>query len=249
MTISSPQELELLRRSGQILAGVLRELAELVKPGLMTDALESKALELTRDAGAVPAFLGYDGYPNALCVSLNDEVVHGMSLPAREIRDGDVVSLDYGVNFQGYFTDAALTVGAGSISKDARNLIEDTKKSLQLGLKAVKAGKTIGDVGFAISKFLKAKKYGIVTALVGHGVGKGVHESPAVPNIGYPGKGEELVEGLVIAVEPMVTLGSGEVDFVDHPAGSWFVRSKDGSLVAHFEHTIVVTKGGCEILT
>lgn len=247
MIISSPKELELLRQSGRILSGILNELGELIKPGIETSLLEQKAQELTKNSGAVPAFLGYQGYANALCVSLNDEVVHGMSMPSRVIQEGDVVSLDFGVTYQGFITDSAVTVIAGKASKEARALVEDTKKSLSLGLKAVKAGATTGDIGFAISKFLKSKGYGIVTALSGHGVGNKIHEPPTILNIGYPGKGETLVEGMVVAIEPMVTLGEGDVDF--DTVDGWTVRTSDGSLAAHWEHTVVVTKSGCEILT
>lgn len=247
MIITSPHELESLRQSGRILSGILNELGELTKPGIETSLLEERAKILTHEAGATPAFLGYQGYANALCVSLNDEVVHGMSVPSRLIQDGDVVSLDFGVIYQGFITDSAVTVIAGKASKASRALVEDTKKSLSLGLKVVKAGATTGDVGFAVSKFLKSKKYGIVTALSGHGLGKKIHEPPTILNVGYPGKGEKLVEGMVIAVEPMVTLGSGDVEF-DNVDG-WTVRTADGSLSAHWEHTVVVTKQGCEILT
>lgn len=247
MIISSDKELELLRQSGRILAGVLQEVSGLVRVGVITDILEQRVRKLISQAGAAPSFLGFRGYPNALCVSMNEEVVHGLSVPPRTIQNGDVVGLDCGVNYRGMLTDAAMTIGVGTISSQASNLIRDTEKSLTRGIKVVRAGCTTGDIGSAISKFLKIKKYGIVTALSGHGVGKEVHEPPEIINIGYPGQGEKLVEGQVIAIEPMVTLGSGEVvfDSTDH----WTVRTKDHTLAAHFEHTVVVTKGGCEILT
>jgi len=247
MIIASSKEFEYLRQSGKILSGILNELCGLVKPGIETSVLEERAKALTHAAGAVPAFLGYRGYANALCVSLNDEVVHGMSIPSRVIHDGDVVSLDFGVTYHGFITDSAVTVIAGRASKETRALVEDTKKSLLLGLSVIQAGATTGDIGFAISNFLTSRHYGIVTALSGHGVGKDIHEPPTILNIGYPGKGEKLVEGMVIAVEPMVTLGSGGVDF-DKEDG-WTVRTSDHALAAHWEHTVVVTKNGCEVLT
>ncbi len=246
MIISSSQELKQLRQSGTILASILEALARMIEPGVPTESLEKKTRELAASMRARPSFLGFKGYPNALCVSVNEEVVHGMSVPSRILKNSDLVSLDLGIEYEGFFTDAAVTIPVGVVSKPASELIQHTKKSLAKGLAMVRAGATIGDIGFAIQNYLEPKGYGIVTALVGHGVGGGVHELPEVPNLGSRGKGARLVEGMVLAIEPMVSRGSGAVDFL---SDGWTVVTRERCLAAHFEHTVVVTKTGCEILT
>lgn len=244
--ITAPVELAKLRRSGRIAAEVLATVAAAVKPGVTTKHLDDIAAAAIRAAGATASFLGFQDYPASLCVSIKDEVVHGIPADRRVIRDGDLVGLDIGVNFQGLFSDHAVTVPVGQVDPAARRLVTDAKEALAVGLRAIKAGATVGDISAAIEGFLKPKGYGIVTQLTGHGLGYSVHEPPAVPNVGQPGAGQKLAAGLVLAIEPMVGLGRPEVETADD---GWTVVMRDHSPAAHFEHTILVTENGCEILT
>ena len=244
--ITSPNEIASLRQSGWILAQAVQAVVREVQPGVTTESLDRIAAGEIRRLGGQPSFLGFNGFPASLCTSVNQEVVHGIPSPYRVLKEGDIVGLDLGVVFEGMYTDHAVTVPVGNISKEAAQLIDDTKKSLQQGLKVVKAGARVGDIGAAMEGYLKPKGYGIVRQLTGHGVGRGVHEEPSIPNFGKAGTGPVLEAGMVLAIEPMVTLGSHAVGtHTDH----WTVVTEDDSLSAHFEDTIIVTRNGCEIIT
>jgi len=251
MIVQNKNELNILREGSRRLANILQEVASKVGPGMFTQELDTYARELIGKYGDDPAFLGYRSegaqipYPAALCVSVNDEVVHG--IPGNRIlKEGDIVSLDCGIKHKGLYTDHAITVPVGKITKELEKLIQTTKEALYVGIQEAIVGNYIGDIGYAIENFVKPHKYGIVRILSGHGVGKKIHEDPYVPNFGKKGKGMELSAGLVIAIEPMLNLGSEHV-----------VLGKDGYTYstldkrpsAHFEHTVVVGKDEAEILT
>ncbi len=249
----SKEEIEILREGGKRHAEILSLLSDMVKPGISTLVLEEEALRLIKENGDKPAFLGYkpDGanrvFPAALCVSINDEIVHGIpNDKERIIKDGDVVSLDLGLTHKGLVTDAAVTVPAGSVDNQSIKLIEVTKKALDRGVEAAKFGNTIGDIGEAISSVVKASPFSLADDLVGHGVGFSVHEEPYVPNVGEKGKGEKLIPGLVIAIEPMVNVGKSSIKV--SPDG-YTIKTRDGSRSAHFEHTVAITEKGNIILT
>jgi len=243
--VTQESEIAALRASGRIAAAVLKKVAATVKPGLTTANLDELAADLLKRADARPSFLHYQGYPANLCVSVNDEVVHG--IPGdRMLVDGDVVSLDIGVNLNGWFTDHAVTIPVGRITAAQKKLIADTQQSLMLGLAAAKIGGRIGDIGAAIQGFLEPRGYGVVRQLCGHGVGRAVHEPPQIPNYGQPKTGPIIVRGAVLAIEPMVTAGGWEVET---QANNWTVVSADGSTAAHFEHTVIMTDQGAEIIT
>lgn len=243
--VKTQAEIESMRKGGAILATVLSELRGKVAPGVSTKDLSDYAESRIVEMGGTPSFLGYNGFPDALCTSVNDAVVHG--IPSDEkLIEGDIVGLDLGVTYQGMIVDGAITVGVGKILPKVKKLLEDTNKSLSAGLAEVKDGCTTGDIGSAIEAVLNQNSYGIVRDLVGHGVGHSVHEDPNIPNYGKRGKGDRLESGITLAIEPMANLG-GEAVTID--GDGWTVRTKDGSLSAHFEHTILVTDKGCEILT
>jgi len=251
--IKTEADIEILREGGRRHAQILNHLATLIKPGITTEELNDIAEKMIKEKGDIPAFLGYqpsgikNPYPASLCVSINDEVVHGIPSKDRYIHEGDIVSIDLGLSHRGLITDSAITVFVGTSSKEVQDLINITQKALQKGIESAVVGNTTGDIGCAIETYvLKNGPYGIVTALAGHGVGYSVHEDPFISNVGKPGKGEELVQGMVIAIEPMITLGSSDVYSLPD---EYTYKTKDGSLSAHFEHTIVITKNGTEILT
>lgn len=244
--ITAPSEIADLRRSGWILATAMAAVVQAVKPGVTTAALDLIARTQIEAHGARPAFLGYSGYPASLCVSINREVVHGIPSPERVVASGDIVGLDLGVNYRGFFTDHAVTVAAGRPPAKAVQLLADTEAALRAGLAAVRPGGRVGDISAAIQSALEPKGYGIVRQLTGHGVGRAVHEDPAVPNFGRAGTGLKLEPGLVLAIEPMVTLGDWVVS--TEPDG-WTVVTADGSLAAHFEETVRVTESGYELIT
>ncbi len=249
--IKTKEEIEILREGGHRLASVLKKVAAKVAPGISTYELDQYAHKLIKELGDEPAFLGYkpEGqkfpYPATLCTSVNDEVVHGIPNKNKILKEGDIVSLDLGLKHKGMFTDHAVTVAVGKINSNSQKLLIDTKEALEVGIANARAGKTVGDIGYAIEKFVN-KKYGIVRDLAGHGVGKKIHEDPFVPNFGKPGKGERLVPGMVIAIEPMLNLGGANV--VTMPDG-YTIKTADGSRSAHFEHTILITEDNAEILT
>ncbi len=257
--IKTEEELKLIREGGHKLGLILATLARMVKPGLTTAELEDEALRLIEKAGGKPAFKGYhsepDGipFPTALCISINDEIVHGPALPSRVLNEGDIVSLDIGMEYPskgiGYFTDTATTVAVGKISKELQHLLHITQEALQAGIDQVKAGNHLNDIGKAIEKVVKKEKLGLVRDLVGHGVGLAVHEEPQVPNYEIKGRdfpNKKLEKGMVIAIEPMVTTGDWRIEVAED--GFTFV-TVDGSMSAHFEHTIEVTEDGYRIIT
>lgn len=250
--IKSPADIAILRQGGRELAQILATLALAVRPGITTRSLDSLARDLIRRANGEPAFLNYRlagvplPFPAALCVSVNDEVVHG--IPGdRMLVEGDIVGLDLGLKYQGLFTDAAVTVAVGRVSDEARALIEITHTALAAGIATARTGATTGDIGYAVASSIGRRKwYDLVRELGGHGVGFRVHEPPDVPNFGERGEGARLVSGMVIAIEPMITIGSGDIVTADD---GWTVKTKQGGLAAHFEHTVLVTDGEPEILT
>lgn len=253
ITIKTKEEINILREGGKRHAFILHKLAEMVKPGVTSLELENRARELIAEGGDKSAFLDYKPqgasrpYPACLCVSVNDEVVHGIpNEKVKILKEGDIVSLDLGLIHKGLITDSAITVPVGKVSDDLAKLIEVTKKALFAGIKKAKDGKKTGDIGQAISRLAIPYNYGVVEELAGHGVGYSVHEDPYVPNYGQAGKGETLKTGMVIAIEPMFNLGTRRVEL---DADGYTFRTVDGKPSAHFEHTVVITKSGAEILT
>lgn len=246
MNYKTPEEIRFMREGGRILAQTLDALEKAVKPGIKTRELEFLARDLIAQAGAKPSFLNYNGFPAALCVSVNDEIVHGVP-SERVIKEGDLVKLDLGVLYKGFHTDSARTVLVGSGShKELRSLIDVTREALEIGVAAAQLGKTTGDIGEAIHKFVKTYKLDVVRDLIGHGIGRSVHEAPEVPNYGPAGSGDKLTEGMVIAIEPMVVLG--KTGIADGPDGFSYV-TQDGKYAAHFEHTVAITNDGPLVLT
>lgn len=249
--IKTPEEIKKIKEGGKILASVLFKTAKIIKPGISTHEIDKYAFDLIKKNGGVPAFLDYrpsgmkSAFPASVCISINDEVVHGIPSKSRILKEGDIVSLDIGLKYKGLFTDHAITIPVGRISKVNKKLLEDTKKALEIGIKSAVGGNTVGDIGFAIESFV-GSKYGIVRELAGHGVGREIHEDPYVPNYGKPGKGQKLIPGMIIAIEPMLCLGSHQIEVSDD---DWTIRTRDGKNSAHFEHTILITKGKPKILT
>lgn len=243
--VKTPEQLAHIRVSCEIAGQVLREVMAAVKPGISTADLDALANSLARSRGTEPSFTGYLGYPSSICISVNDEVVHGLP-GARKLVEGDVVGLDFGVKYRGYFSDLARTVTVGPATGEARKLIDVTSKSLDLGIAQIKPGATTGDVGHAVQTYVEEQGFSVVRDLVGHGVGTAVHEPPAIPNYGRAGSGTQFVPGMVVAIEPMVNVGKSAVKLLDD---GWTFKTKDGSLSAHFEDTVLVTERGHEILT
>jgi methionyl aminopeptidase len=244
--LKSPWEIEKMRRSNAIVAEVLARLREAIKPGITTLELDRLAEHLCRRKGAKPAFKGYRGYPFSLCVSVNEEVVHGFPSKKRVLKEGDIVSLDFGVLYDGYYGDAAITVPVGEISERAKRLLRVTEEALYKGIEQAVIGKRLGDISSAIQRYVEAHGYSVVRQFVGHGIGRALHEDPQVPNFGKPGRGVKLKEGMVLAIEPMVNEGTYEVEIL---ADGWTAVTKDRKLSAHFEHTVAITKNGPEILS
>ncbi len=245
MLIKSKQEIAIMAEAGKKLRAVLQALKAEVKPGITTLSLDKLAERLIIESGAKVSFKGYQGYPHTLCASVNDQVVHCFP-NERILQEGDIVSLDLGLIWQGWQSDSAITVGVGKISTEAQRLMEVTEESLWKGIDQIKPGNTIGDIGAAIQEHVERAGFGIVRSLTGHGIGRKLHEPPAIPNYGKRHKGFPLQAGMVIAVEPMVTIGSHEVDIDDI---NWTVKTVDGSLAAHYEHTIAITEHGHTVLT
>lgn len=245
ITIKSEREIELLKIAGNIVYQTHQYLKPYIKEGITTKELDKLAEDFIRSHDATPSFKGYEGFPSTLCTSINSEVVHGFPSD-RKLKNGDIISIDIGACFKGYHGDSAWTYIVGEVDDKTKQLLEDTEKSLFVGLEQVKPGNRIGDIGYAIEQYARKHNLGVVRELCGHGVGTSVHEDPEVPNYGIPNTGPKLKEGMVIAVEPMLTLGSPKVFLHDN---DWTVDTQDGSLSAHFEHTVVVTKDGYQILT
>lgn len=234
-----------MRQAGKVVAETLYELGKRVKPGVTTGELNEFADEFIRKCGCVPAFLNYQGFPASICTSINNEVVHGIP-GLRKLENGDIISIDVGAFYRGYCGDAAYTFPVGDISPEAERLIEVTKQSLYVGIEKAVSGNRIGDIGAAIQTFVEDNGYNVVRAFVGHGIGQKMHEDPQVPNFGTPGRGPRLEPGMTLAIEPMVNIGTYDVAIMPN---KWTVVTKDGSLSAHFEHTVLVTGGKPEILT
>ena len=245
ITIKSPQEINSMRRAGKVVGATLSVLQQAVRPGIRTRDLDAIADREIRKLGGKPAFKGYRGFPATICTSINEEIVHG--IPGdRIINEGDLVKMDVGAVVDGFIGDAAITVAAGETSEEARNLIEATRLSLLEGIKAASSGARVGDIGAAIQSFAESKGYGVVREYVGHGVGRFLHEEPQIPNYGPSARGPLLRPGMTIAIEPMVNLGGWRTRLLDD---QWTVVTADGSLSAHFEHTIAIADGEPEILT
>ncbi len=241
----SPGEIEKMRASNALVADVLAELAGMVVPGTTTQELDVVAERLVRAAGAEPAFKGYRGYPATLCASVNEQVVHGIP-STRPLVEGDILSLDMGVKLNGFYGDSAVTVPVGRIAEDAQRLLQVTQEALSRGIAQVHVGNRISDIGHAIQQHVEAAGFSVVREFVGHGIGAALHEEPQIANYGEPGRGPRLAEGMVLAIEPMVNMGRPAVKVL---ADGWTAVTRDGSLSAHFEHTVAVTKQGPLILT
>ena len=245
ITLKSKREIELLKEAGHIVYLTHQYLRPHIKAGIKTIELDRLAEDFIRSKGATPSFKGYEGFPYTLCISINDEVVHGFP-SERTLKDGDIISIDIGACYKGYHGDSAWTYQVGEISNEAKYLLEHTEKALYEGIKQAKVGNRIGDISAAIEKYATKHNLGVVKELVGHGVGTSVHESPDVPNYGKEGTGPKIKDGMVIAIEPMLTSGSPDIYVEDN---DWTVVTDDGSLSAHYEHTIAVTNDGVIILT
>jgi methionyl aminopeptidase len=245
--LKSTRELELMAQGGKILGATVNMLRESVKPGMSTGDLDRLAEDFIRShEGAVPAFKGLYGFPGSICASVNQEIVHGIPSKKRVLKEGDIISLDVGVGYKGYFTDSAATVPVGEIGAQAHRLLQVTQESLDAGIAAAVIGNHIGDIGAAVQGVVEAAGFSIVRDLVGHGIGVEFHEEPQVPNYGKPKRREKLVPGLTIAIEPMVNVGSpGTKTLPDR----WTIVTADGSLSAHFEHTVAITENGPQVLT
>ena len=245
ITLKSKREIELLKEAGHIVYLTHQYLRPHIKAGIKTIELDRLAEDFIRSKGATPSFKGYEGFPYTLCISINDEVVHGFP-SERTLKDGDIISIDIGACYKGYHGDSAWTYQVGEISSEAKYLLEHTEKALYEGIKQAKVGNRIGDISAAIEKYATKHNLGVVKELVGHGVGTSVHESPDVPNYGKEGTGPRIKDGMVIAIEPMLTSGSPDIYVEDN---DWTVVTDDGSLSAHYEHTIAITNDGVIILT
>lgn len=243
--LKSEKEIEVLIDSGKILSEVLGQLKGTVAAGITTLGIDRLAEELIVKAGAIPAFKGYKGYPSTLCVSINEEIVHGIPSD-RKITEGDIVSIDIGVNYKGYFTDAAVTLPVGKVDAKVKKLIDVTRKALEVGIKEAKVDNKLFDISYKIQNFVEKNGFSVVRQFVGHGIGTKLHEEPEIPNFGLPGKGPILKSGMVLAIEPMVNLGTWEAEYSDN---GWTATTKDKLPSAHFEHTVVITKEGPKVLT
>ena len=245
ITIKSKHELKIMQKAGQISKAALLAAGDLVAPGVTTRQLDEAARRVIEKAGAKPAFLGYGGFPATICCSINDEVIHG--IPGdRVIQEGDIVSIDTGAIYEGYYGDNAATFGAGKISEEVQKLIDVTRQSFYEGIKFARKGQRISDISHAIGAYCEARGYGVVREFVGHGIGTKMHEAPEIPNFGAPGHGPRLMPGMTLAIEPMINMGTWKVKVL--PDG-WTVKTLDGSLSAHYENTVLITEGEPIILT
>ena len=246
VTIKSEKEIELMREAGRILAIVHEELRDFVRPGISTLDIDKKGYEIIKSFGCIPSFLHYNGYPASICVSINDEVVHGIPRKDRILQDGDIVSLDAGLIYKGYHADAARTVAVGQISEEAQKLIDVTREAFFEGIKYAKAGNHLNDICKAIGDYAESRGYGVVRDLIGHGIGTHLHEDPEVPNFDMRKRGIKLRPGMTLAIEPMINIGTWEVEWLDD---DWTVVTADGELSAHYENTVLITDGEPEIFT
>lgn len=243
--LKSAEQLKLIKAACGIVSAVIVRLRKVIKPGITTEYLSELARDLIIDFGGTPAFKGYRGFPADICTSVNEEVVHGIP-SARKLKQGDIISLDIGVKLNGYFGDGAITVGVGKIGDEAKGLIEVTEKALYVGIDQARSGNRLSDISHAIQSWVEANNCSVVRKFVGHGIGSRMHEDPEIPNFGEPGFGPRLKPGMVLAIEPMVTLGTYEVEILHD---GWTAVTKDKKLSAHFEHTVAITESGPKILT
>ena len=243
--IKSDKEIELMREAGEIVAYVLQELEKKVQPGVAGRELNKYAEKLILEKGAAPIFKGHQGFPAAICVSVNEVIVHGIPTE-RELKEGDIVSLDVGVKYKGYCGDAAITLPVGKISREAKRLLEITRKALFRAIKQAKVGNHLSDISWAVQSFVEKQGFSVIRKFVGHGIGKEIHEDPRIPNFGKPHQGAILEKGMVFCIEPMISAGNYEIEI---SSDGWTATTKDGSLSAHFEHMIAIRDGGAEILT
>jgi len=244
--VKSKDELATMRQAGAVVADILVLLSATIKPGMTTGEIDKIAREELKKRGAKPAFLNYHGFPGVICLSINHEVVHGIPSDKRKLSEGDIIGVDFGCVIDRFYGDSAVTIGVGKISAEAEKLIRVTRESLMKGIAAVKAGARVGDIGAAVSAVAEAEGYGVVREFVGHGIGRALHEEPPIPNYGKPGTGPRLKAGMTIAIEPMINLGTAEVETL---GDGWTAVTKDKKLSAHFEHTVAVTETGYDILT
>jgi len=243
--IKSPREIEQMKRSNAIVVEVFQKLTKVIAPGITTQELDRIAEAIILSRGAIPAFKGYRGFPKTLCISINEEVVHGIP-NERRLKEGDIVSLDVGVNHKGYFGDAAITLPVGKVDQAAQSLLEATEKALYIGIEKARVGNRLSDISYAIQTWAESQGFSVVRDFVGHGIGKDLHEEPQIPNFGPPHQGPRLEKGMVFALEPMVNEGTYEVKIL---SDGWTVVTTDGKRSAHFEHTIAITNGEAEILS
>ncbi len=246
IVLKTSRELGFMREACRISAGALQLVGKCVEPGVSTAELDKIAEDYIRSQGATPNFKGYSGYPATACISINNEVIHGIPSKKRILKAGDIVSVDLGAAIEGYNGDNAATFAVGDISEEAKRLIDATRESLYEGIAAARAGGRIGDIGSAIQRYVEERGFSVVREFVGHGIGTKLHEAPEVPNFGTPGKGIRLMPGMTIAIEPMINMGLPGVKTL---SDGWTVETKDGSLSAHFEHTVAITSDGTQILT
>ena len=246
VSIKSEREIKLMREAGQILARVHDQLGRAIEPGMSTLDIDRIGERLIRSYGCIPSFKNYNGYPASICVSVNDEVVHGIPNKRRILQEGDIVSVDVGSTYKGYVSDAARTYAIGSVAPEAQRLIDVTRESFFAGIKFARAGNRLSDISHAIQVCAESAGFSVIRDFVGHGVGRDMHEDPQIPNYGKPGKGPRLVSGMVFAIEPMICQGGYEVDTLQN---DWTVVTADGKLAAHYENTVVINDGEPELLT
>jgi methionyl aminopeptidase len=247
ITLKSPREVEIMGRAGRIVAGTLARMREILRPGMSTEDLDSEAERFIRShPGATPSFKGLYGFPKTLCISIDEEIVHGIPSPRRTLEEGSIVSVDVGVRLEGLHADSATTLPVGKVDPEAERLLKVTQDSLAAGIAQARLGNHVGDIGHAVQRVAEGAGYGVVRELVGHGIGARFHEEPQIPNYGAPKRGPRLLEGMTLAIEPMITVGSPATKTL---SDKWTVVTADGSLSAHFEHTVVITANGPKILT
>ncbi|OGD28837.1 MAG: type I methionyl aminopeptidase [Candidatus Aminicenantes bacterium RBG_13_63_10] len=239
------EEIAVMRKSNQIVARVLTELKALVRPGVRTRELDAYAEARARELGAVPAFKGYRGYPASLCTSVNEEIIHGIP-SERPLKEGDIIGLDFGVLFEGFYGDAAVTIPVGSVGPTARRLIDVAEAAFYKGIEQMKKGNRISDISHAVQEYVEGEGFSVIRSFVGHGIGHSPHEEPQVPNFGPPGRGPKIKEGLTLAIEPMIAVGDWQEEILDD---GWTAVTRDRSLSAHYEHTVALTRRGVEILS
>lgn len=244
--LKTEEQIELLRESNLLVSKTLAELAKIIKPGISTAFLDKIAEEYIRDNGAIPAFKGYNGFPSSICASVNDQVVHGIPSEKSILKDGDIISIDCGTFKNGFVGDSAYTFCVGEVNQEVRELLDATKTSLYLGIEQAVEGKRLGDIGFAVQNYCESKGYSVVREMVGHGIGKNMHEAPEVPNYGRRGSGMMLKTGMVICIEPMINQGKRGLIF---EKDGWTTRTVDGKCSAHFEHAVAVRKGKADVLS